>query len=230
MKTIPAGLCQCGCGQTTRIAPQTAACKGWIKGQPLKFVAGHRAGFTVTMPDEEGPNPTGLCMCGCGGRTELAPATDRACSKINFQYPTTGRWVCDRNALRTYSEYSAHPAMLSGPWSHCTPSAVAHTSSSAAKRFLRDPVGGFAQRHASCHQRGDARSGLRQLECHPCGGDTPVPFAHGVVLHGLCPAGGPSLDPLSADSAGDGRRRTGGIRSRCNAVAPRSAPAMLRCP
>ena len=40
---MSAGLCQCGCGQQTRIAPVTDRAKGWIKGQPLKFIKGHNA-------------------------------------------------------------------------------------------------------------------------------------------------------------------------------------------
>lgn len=35
------GLCQCGCGQATRLAPQTHRAKGWIFGEPVRFVQGH---------------------------------------------------------------------------------------------------------------------------------------------------------------------------------------------
>jgi hypothetical protein len=34
-------LCECGCGRRTRIAPQTHRGKGWVCGQPLRFVRGH---------------------------------------------------------------------------------------------------------------------------------------------------------------------------------------------
>lgn len=33
--------CQCGCGQETRLAPVNDRSKGWLKGQPLKFIKGH---------------------------------------------------------------------------------------------------------------------------------------------------------------------------------------------
>lgn len=39
---IEHGLCLCGCGKTTRIAPVNDRSKGWIKGQPLKYMMGHR--------------------------------------------------------------------------------------------------------------------------------------------------------------------------------------------
>lgn len=34
--------CQCGCGQTTTIADGTDASKGWVKGQPIRFVKCHQ--------------------------------------------------------------------------------------------------------------------------------------------------------------------------------------------
>lgn len=36
-----AGLCECGCGQPTRLAPQTNRALGWIKGKPIRFIVGH---------------------------------------------------------------------------------------------------------------------------------------------------------------------------------------------
>ena len=35
------GLCQCGCGQKTRLAPQNHTKWGWVKGESLKFCKGH---------------------------------------------------------------------------------------------------------------------------------------------------------------------------------------------
>ena len=33
--------CQCGCGQKTNLAPQTATRRGWVRGQPLSYIRGH---------------------------------------------------------------------------------------------------------------------------------------------------------------------------------------------
>ena len=41
MKYIPKGLCQCGCGKKTRLAPQSHTKLGWVKGEPIKFFRGH---------------------------------------------------------------------------------------------------------------------------------------------------------------------------------------------
>jgi hypothetical protein len=35
-------LCECGCGHETALAPQTDKAKGWIKGQPKRFLRGHQ--------------------------------------------------------------------------------------------------------------------------------------------------------------------------------------------
>lgn len=40
--TIPRGLCQCGCGQSTRPATITNPLRGAIKGQPQRFIRGHQ--------------------------------------------------------------------------------------------------------------------------------------------------------------------------------------------
>jgi hypothetical protein len=40
-------LCQCGCGQATRVAPVNDRSKGWIKGEPLRFLKGHNAAINT---------------------------------------------------------------------------------------------------------------------------------------------------------------------------------------
>lgn len=37
------GMCECGCGQATRLAPVNDRSKGWTRGKPLRFVRGHGA-------------------------------------------------------------------------------------------------------------------------------------------------------------------------------------------
>ena len=39
---IPKGLCQCGCGERTRLAPANNVKSGWIRGEPLKYHKGHK--------------------------------------------------------------------------------------------------------------------------------------------------------------------------------------------
>lgn len=42
MGDTPYGYCECGCGQQTNLAPKTKRSRGWVKGQPLRFVNGHQ--------------------------------------------------------------------------------------------------------------------------------------------------------------------------------------------
>lgn len=36
-------LCECGCGGATLRAPNTANDRGWVKGEPMRFILGHAA-------------------------------------------------------------------------------------------------------------------------------------------------------------------------------------------
>lgn len=38
---IPFGYCHCGCGEMTRISPNNDRHKGWVKGQPRRFIGNH---------------------------------------------------------------------------------------------------------------------------------------------------------------------------------------------
>ncbi len=40
---IPYGHCHCGCGERTKIAPQTLTRLGWVRGEPIRFVNRHQA-------------------------------------------------------------------------------------------------------------------------------------------------------------------------------------------
>lgn len=37
------GLCQCGCGNPAPIASCNDKSKGWVRGEPLKYISGHQA-------------------------------------------------------------------------------------------------------------------------------------------------------------------------------------------
>lgn len=38
---IVSGFCECGCGERTKISDRTSSAKGWVQGQPRRFVTGH---------------------------------------------------------------------------------------------------------------------------------------------------------------------------------------------
>src|ERR1044072_3527104 len=74
MSTIPLGLCQCGCGQPTRVSDRTAPSWNAIKGVPRRYIKGHgrKAHPAKVAATQVG---TGLCECGCGMETPMASRT-----------------------------------------------------------------------------------------------------------------------------------------------------------
>lgn len=45
LDSVMPGYCHCGCGQKTPIAMRNRKDKGWIKGEPLKYVNGHNSKY-----------------------------------------------------------------------------------------------------------------------------------------------------------------------------------------
>lgn len=41
MEEIPYGYCHCGCGQKTWVATTSDTSRGWIQGEPVKWMKGH---------------------------------------------------------------------------------------------------------------------------------------------------------------------------------------------
>lgn len=83
----PSGRCWCNCGQITSVAWRTDTKQGIVKGERLRFLPGHSAGYASKqravgtryrprLHPVEGPwNPDGRCWCGCGAVTPLATRT-----------------------------------------------------------------------------------------------------------------------------------------------------------
>lgn len=108
----PSGLCQCGCGQPAPLARQNHTKMGYVKGQPVRFIAGHnnktpehrelasRARREAARKIRESippPNPSGLCLCGCG---EITPLATYTCRKRQVVQGEHLRWAAHWHALR----------------------------------------------------------------------------------------------------------------------------------
>jgi len=48
------GLCECGCGGLTNLAPDTNKKRGWVKGQPRRFIYGHHVAKRDKHPSWRG--------------------------------------------------------------------------------------------------------------------------------------------------------------------------------
>jgi DNA invertase Pin-like site-specific DNA recombinase len=72
------GLCWCGCGKATSISTRTDRANGYACGRPFAYVRGHATALKrgIETEDLPEPNPSGLCMCGCGQKTSLAKQTN----------------------------------------------------------------------------------------------------------------------------------------------------------
>ena len=77
------GLCKCGCGRETKVSPRNDARRGYIKGQPLRFVCGHSSrcwqGPRFKVDPKTGcwlwlgaTNPGGYGLINVNGRCRLA--------------------------------------------------------------------------------------------------------------------------------------------------------------
>lgn len=81
-ESIPIGICQCGCGQRTRVATHTSRQSGQMKGVPLRYIHGHNIDRPMEDAEyeklwETAPVPHGYCWCGCGQATNLARYSSR---------------------------------------------------------------------------------------------------------------------------------------------------------
>lgn len=82
---IPYGYCQCGCGQQTKIAPKNRPDRGWVKGEPIRFIIHHQPQMQTNSRPWLYEIPKGLCQCGCGQKTKIADQSRTARGWIKGQ-------------------------------------------------------------------------------------------------------------------------------------------------
>lgn len=119
---MAAGLCECGCGQKTMPARQTAVSKGWIKGEPVRYVCGHAGGsknkrrgghlrrelavehkrlWMLEAPEV----PYGMCQCGCGATTPVSNRTRAATRRVRGEPVRYVNGHGRRNRVRRSVDY-----------------------------------------------------------------------------------------------------------------------------
>lgn len=74
-------LCECGCGQPTKIAERTDRSKGKVKGQPNRCLSGHSPARSTVQPPVSPTAEPKLCECGCG---EPAPIAKQSDSRLGY--------------------------------------------------------------------------------------------------------------------------------------------------
>jgi hypothetical protein len=70
MTDVPYGFCECGCGERTKLAPQTSTRYGWTQGQPQRFINGHNRRSKPTLEGRfwARVDKSGDCWVWTGGR------------------------------------------------------------------------------------------------------------------------------------------------------------------
>ncbi len=84
---VPYGYCWCGCGKKTGVQRKTNRSAERVKGEPVRWILGHRARQAPPMSETEHKRwwlqqvphiPYGCCWCGCGEETSLSGKTSLA--------------------------------------------------------------------------------------------------------------------------------------------------------
>jgi hypothetical protein len=131
----PSGICLCGCGQPTPLANRTRNDGTLtVKGKPVAYIKGHQRrvwkcidcgkpvdhGSQRCVPchlshkregmDMTPPNPSGLCLCGCGQKTAIATYSDRETGAVIGEHL---RFVTGHNVRgEAYLEIMARPEYI----------------------------------------------------------------------------------------------------------------------
>ena len=111
---IPYGYCHCGCGEKTRLSPRNHTKRGYVKGEPYKYIAGHadihRANISLDERFWNHVNPSsaeecwewqgaptpcgyGRLRCGIHSNSTNVPA-HRVSWEIHFGPIPDGLFVC----------------------------------------------------------------------------------------------------------------------------------------
>lgn len=94
-------LCECGCGQRTRQAPQSSTRDGLVKGEGVRFAPGHRARRGRRKQYDVKIGPLALCSCGCGAPVlrvgaRWLPGHFGRRTSIDYVVDDAGCWVWQR--------------------------------------------------------------------------------------------------------------------------------------
>lgn len=75
--------CQCGCGKDAGVYPRTRGSQS--RGDPRPYLRGHW-NYRRRRDDLLPPNPSGVCLCGCGQKTAIAHQTDLTAGTVVGQH------------------------------------------------------------------------------------------------------------------------------------------------
>lgn len=107
---IAHGLCHCGCGKPTKLATMSSLSRGWVRGQPLRYIVGHMGGINASAAyrrklgvDAEG-RPTKLCTS-CK-QPQLVQLFDKSRSSDKLESHCQ---ICQREHARAFYRKNPEP-------------------------------------------------------------------------------------------------------------------------
>ncbi len=99
-------LCECGCGQTVENAPYTDKARGWVKGEPKRFIRYHHMRVDEFKP-KKGKRIKNICII-CEKEFEVIPAKahQKLCSNpCRNKHKSINQLAPDGNIQKTSSGY-----------------------------------------------------------------------------------------------------------------------------
>jgi hypothetical protein len=123
--------CQCGCGNMTRIAPYSNRSRGWVCGQPIRYLNGHNRNSNPRFPPSNDFAEIGWAAGLYEGEGSFY--FNRNDNSIYLRIGMTDRWPLDRfrqivgagSVCGPYGPYSDHPhwspqwAYSCNGWQNC---------------------------------------------------------------------------------------------------------------
>jgi hypothetical protein len=129
------GLCECGCGRQTRVANKTVREKGWVKGQPLRYIKGHNH----QPHSEESKRKMSRARMGVGlGRT-LPESTRRKMGEARKDAKNS-QWKGDEAGYHAIHIWVTQNHPKTGTCEHCGKKAAGrpHDYANVSGRYFRD--------------------------------------------------------------------------------------------
>jgi len=82
----PSGLCRCGCGERTNLAPKNHKATGIVKGLPQRYIAGHQRRLSPIEYVEQDCGYKTPCWVWQRAKTELGYGVARADGKNQYAH------------------------------------------------------------------------------------------------------------------------------------------------
>jgi len=149
------GLCQCGCGQATKIATRTDRPKGYAKGQPRKYIVGHNGRGRPLAPEHRSKISATLSGYQKSPAHRGALSASLAGKHIG---EASSRWKGDSAGYIAIHEWVRRSKPRTGVCTNC--GEEGRTEWSNVDHTYRRNLDDYVELCHRCHHNHDVRTGL----------------------------------------------------------------------